>query len=409
MEEVIKNYQAAVAVRSLFRLQELRVEPNDGEMQSTCSAYGPSLVEGAQPSQSEVGHVNNNPILTESGVMRLTSKRARGDESSDERERESPKRCKRPSKRFINGSRIFVIPEIVEAILLRMPILDLTTTCRRVCTTWRDLVDDSLSIKRYIASIKASEGIFTQQALCGNFPNLSLTPTARDFIQLFWRKLLRLYMQQVNRYADDEESQSWHSDDEFVNKLYELYTAFVSRVLQITTFPPLPEGPSMARGILLTKATNIPQSAIKDRDSSPFEQKFGSYPASDEHTIPNILYLQCFKAYHRLFDNRINRAEIIRLTREKRMKHCHDADFLNFWAVYRKEWAVFFGDVVGRDAILEESHRQNIERDRRRHSAEAGRFAILFDMRDGGSVKEQCERGEYSVMAHSDCKARQRA
>ncbi|KAK6506890.1 hypothetical protein TWF481_005348 [Arthrobotrys musiformis] len=97
---------------------------------------------------------------------------------------------------------IFLIPELAEKILLEVPALQVLTTCRAVCKTWRDLIDTSSpDLKYYSTSGLKRPSTCTSNIVAGPsrprqrpppylapHPQL-LTPIAVDVLTIFWKKL----------------------------------------------------------------------------------------------------------------------------------------------------------------------------------------------------------------------------
>ncbi|KAF3912385.1 hypothetical protein AA313_de0208760 [Arthrobotrys entomopaga] len=78
------------------------------------------------------------------------------------------------------------IPEVMENILLDVPVLQLTLTCRLVCKTWRDIIDNSSALKNYTAS-----GIRPGEGTIENGESRIFTPIAVHFLSMFWKKLAK--------------------------------------------------------------------------------------------------------------------------------------------------------------------------------------------------------------------------
>ncbi|KAK6498366.1 hypothetical protein TWF481_010958 [Arthrobotrys musiformis] len=311
---------------------------------------------------------------------------------------ESSRLCKLQPREHVTGPLpAFHIPEVLEGILVEVPILDLITSCRRVCQHWRRVIDKSPHMKRHISRSLACHDLVTERVTGGRFPTLSLTPVAQELLERFWRRLLRLYLQTRGELS---RGGNWHPDAGFVSKLYDLYKPFIRFASQTTAFPPVEAETAVSRAILLTKSTNMDTQALKTRDCSLFERRFGAYPVSKESSLPNILYLQCFKAFNRLLDDPLDPGRIIRLVGKNRVRHRNQTDFLNFWAVYRKDWPMSAGSARGRDVVLEEADRSTVVKDHQqgRGPAAVEPFSILFEMKNGGSVRLMCDGGKYEML-----------
>ncbi|KAK6533640.1 hypothetical protein TWF694_002575 [Orbilia ellipsospora] len=83
--------------------------------------------------------------------------------------------------------KITVIPELLERVLLEVPAIELILSCRRVCKTWRDLIDTtSPQLKRYSTS-----GLGEYEDDDPNHKSEILTPLAIQVLGMFWKTLAR--------------------------------------------------------------------------------------------------------------------------------------------------------------------------------------------------------------------------
>ncbi|KAF3921861.1 hypothetical protein AA313_de0208640 [Arthrobotrys entomopaga] len=90
-----------------------------------------------------------------------------------------------------NGpNRVFLIPEVLEQILIQMPILELITTGNLVCGLWHDVIQDSLVVKRYLRI-----GIPNLAHAPSFNKNIepSLTPAGLTYLGLYWTKFNKLW------------------------------------------------------------------------------------------------------------------------------------------------------------------------------------------------------------------------
>ncbi|KAF3203609.1 hypothetical protein TWF679_010139 [Orbilia oligospora] len=418
MEQMIRDHIAGAALRAMFKETPPRergpgplilpfdgayeaddgsYEPNDSELNYDSIDDQQALQQRIDGFQAQVAGSDSNPLLINLDVD-INPQNANERDASGE----PSKQAKSPQ--IGEASTVFFITEIVEKILVQVPVVDLILNDRQVCQQWKTIIEKSSFVQSHINRALACEDLITSRAECGRFLTLFLAPFAQYFLELFWRKLLRLYSEQKDQSLREETGQEWCPDAGFLDKLFGLYTSFLPLAIKISVFPYLGVDSDMSRGILLTKATNLDQRKVEARGCSLFEQKFGTYPPCKESLLPNILYIQCFKAYHRFLDKILDRKEIILLVEESRIARHHDTDFLNLWAVYKKAWAVFTDDVYGRDEILEETDRQGVIADERRGHVDVEKFAILFNMKNGGSVRLECDGGQYNILLHTNCR-----
>ncbi|KAK6541385.1 hypothetical protein TWF694_007198 [Orbilia ellipsospora] len=85
---------------------------------------------------------------------------------------------------------IFLLPELVEAILLRVPTVVVLTKCRLVCHRWKYMIENTPALKHYTRTglwLPDNETDGPKQSLPE--PISAFTPIAIDVLQLFWRQL----------------------------------------------------------------------------------------------------------------------------------------------------------------------------------------------------------------------------
>ncbi|KAF3908725.1 hypothetical protein AA313_de0200534 [Arthrobotrys entomopaga] len=92
---------------------------------------------------------------------------------------------KRSKSQKPEGFTILLTPEIAELVLLEIPAVELLTTCRLVCRTWRDLIDTSSPKLRYYSL--SGLNLHGQQNPNGQI----LTPLAIEVLSIFWKRLAR--------------------------------------------------------------------------------------------------------------------------------------------------------------------------------------------------------------------------
>ncbi|KAK6514617.1 hypothetical protein TWF281_004815 [Arthrobotrys megalospora] len=96
-----------------------------------------------------------------------------------------------------------LIPEILEQILMNVPIIDFISSCRAVCTAWRELICLSSVLQYYHAT--GIRGLPVDQDETSFNPKdpPKLTPAAEELIRVLWGRLRRLGR---CRYEDDSET-----------------------------------------------------------------------------------------------------------------------------------------------------------------------------------------------------------
>ncbi|KAF3934568.1 hypothetical protein ABW19_dt0210576 [Dactylella cylindrospora] len=102
------------------------------------------------------------------------------------------------------ASQVFFIPEILELILYNTPAINVITTYRRVCHTWKSLIETSPLLQSYATTglqipfqRKADEGPrpvpFREydafEAYSGKVPPSRITPMALEILTHFWKRL----------------------------------------------------------------------------------------------------------------------------------------------------------------------------------------------------------------------------
>ncbi|KAF3094339.1 hypothetical protein TWF706_008559 [Orbilia oligospora] len=99
---------------------------------------------------------------------------------------------------------LFLIPELIEKILLNLPAIDVLTRCRSVCKTWKDLIENtSPDLKYYSTSglrrpdpdpdtVKVKPSRARPRSTPDRSPHPQLlTPIAIDILSIFWKRLAK--------------------------------------------------------------------------------------------------------------------------------------------------------------------------------------------------------------------------
>ncbi|KAF3132898.1 hypothetical protein TWF594_009412 [Orbilia oligospora] len=97
---------------------------------------------------------------------------------------------------------LFLIPELIEKILLNVPAIDVLTRCRSVCKTWKDLIENtSPDLKYYSTSglrrpdpdpVKVKPSRARPRSTPDRSPHPQLlTPIAIDILSIFWKRLAK--------------------------------------------------------------------------------------------------------------------------------------------------------------------------------------------------------------------------
>ncbi|KAF3909988.1 hypothetical protein ABW20_dc0110406 [Dactylellina cionopaga] len=121
--------------------------------------------------------------------------------------------------------RIFLIPELLEQVLVRLPIIQLATTGRAVCKLWQQSINTSPVCKYYL-----STGLLPSDFSNKTFDPKSpphLTPAASEYLGFFWHKLLRLPEQYPKAIM-------------YLDKLEDIYIAFSKHLQDVDLFIPQP-------------------------------------------------------------------------------------------------------------------------------------------------------------------------
>ncbi|KAK6511341.1 hypothetical protein TWF481_000261 [Arthrobotrys musiformis] len=86
---------------------------------------------------------------------------------------------------------VFLIPEILELIMLELPAVTVITTCRGVCKAWKSLIETAPDLKYYsLTGLKRSSTKQRQADIVARqLPDQIITPMALALISAFWKKL----------------------------------------------------------------------------------------------------------------------------------------------------------------------------------------------------------------------------
>ncbi|KAK6334748.1 hypothetical protein TWF718_010196 [Orbilia javanica] len=84
---------------------------------------------------------------------------------------------------------VFLIPEILELIMLELPAVTVLTTCRGVCKAWKSLIETAPDLKYYsLTGLKRSKKRQAEIA-ARQLPDQIITPMALAVLSTFWKKL----------------------------------------------------------------------------------------------------------------------------------------------------------------------------------------------------------------------------
>ncbi|KAF3176056.1 hypothetical protein TWF225_008759 [Orbilia oligospora] len=84
---------------------------------------------------------------------------------------------------------VFLIPEILELIMLELPAITVLTTCRGVCKSWKSLIEMAPDLKYYsLTGLKRSKKRQAENA-ARQLPDQIITPMALAVLSAFWKKL----------------------------------------------------------------------------------------------------------------------------------------------------------------------------------------------------------------------------
>ncbi|KAK6534901.1 hypothetical protein TWF281_006200 [Arthrobotrys megalospora] len=84
---------------------------------------------------------------------------------------------------------IFQLPEILEAILLRVPPVTVQTTCRQVCQHWKVVIETTPALRYYTETgLWLPDREYNIERPLPE-PFCAFTPMAIDMLQMYWRKL----------------------------------------------------------------------------------------------------------------------------------------------------------------------------------------------------------------------------
>ncbi|KAK6511192.1 hypothetical protein TWF481_000113 [Arthrobotrys musiformis] len=128
-------------------------------------------------------------------------------------------------------SSIFLIHEILEAILLDVPAIDLLLNCRGVCKTWKDLIETTSPDLRYYSfsglrrpragSDEEKERPRTPDEILPSFEygvpqdkttktTPVLTPIALEILAIFWKRLAKKAVKTSREKREDDDAESTH-------------------------------------------------------------------------------------------------------------------------------------------------------------------------------------------------------
>ncbi|KAK6350525.1 hypothetical protein TWF718_003716 [Orbilia javanica] len=105
---------------------------------------------------------------------------------------------------------IFQLPELLEAVLLQLPPVIVYTTCRLVCSQWKETIETTPALNHYTETglwlpDKACQDQNVEQRLPEPFS--AFTPMAMDVLQIYWRKLDDLAVKTMeDDYIGDEDA-----------------------------------------------------------------------------------------------------------------------------------------------------------------------------------------------------------
>ncbi|KAF3283282.1 hypothetical protein TWF970_001261 [Orbilia oligospora] len=104
-----------------------------------------------------------------------------------------------------------LIPELLEIILTSIPQLEVLTTCRSICTLWRDIIDTSPLLKYTTWRTETIPGRRTQDALKITARNYKRNPIVLEILSSFWSRLNSLPPQNIT--PSEAELYEDHDDD----------------------------------------------------------------------------------------------------------------------------------------------------------------------------------------------------
>ncbi|KAK6362230.1 hypothetical protein TWF730_005926 [Orbilia blumenaviensis] len=87
---------------------------------------------------------------------------------------------------------VFQLPEILEAILLRVPPVTVNTTCRLICKHWYNVIEGTPAMRHYTSTglwFPDRERGVDQLVQQLPEPFNAFTPMSLDLLQIYWRKL----------------------------------------------------------------------------------------------------------------------------------------------------------------------------------------------------------------------------
>ncbi|KAK6529783.1 hypothetical protein TWF281_008942 [Arthrobotrys megalospora] len=84
---------------------------------------------------------------------------------------------------------VFLIPEVLELIMLELPAVTVLTTCRSVCKGWKSLIETAPDLRYYsLTGLKRSKQRQAEIA-ARQLPSQIITPMALAVLSAFWKKL----------------------------------------------------------------------------------------------------------------------------------------------------------------------------------------------------------------------------
>ncbi|EPS39546.1 hypothetical protein H072_6727 [Dactylellina haptotyla CBS 200.50] len=93
----------------------------------------------------------------------------------------------------MTGHQAILITEILELILLQVPFLEVITSCRAVCRSWGALIKTSPRLRHYT---KTGHDLYFR-APYEITPRASFTPATISLIKLFWKRLTRYSLEEL--------------------------------------------------------------------------------------------------------------------------------------------------------------------------------------------------------------------
>ncbi|EPS39869.1 hypothetical protein H072_6364 [Dactylellina haptotyla CBS 200.50] len=118
---------------------------------------------------------SKNTVLVEPPFLRLSQRPSQKSEQEEILQPTGPHSVK------------FIPPEIVEQILLELPAVAVISSCRRVCKTWKTLIETTPNLIKYSTTgLKLDE-----YEAARTHPIPKITPLALEILSIFWKRLAR--------------------------------------------------------------------------------------------------------------------------------------------------------------------------------------------------------------------------